>query len=267
MHLVNAPLVQVLAQVVFSQVPGLETRIEQLHQRFFEAGYLIRVDGSVHDIRLSADGPPSVRVRPRWEFLDRDRAWSVSLTDQFVVLGTVRYLSAEPFWERLQEVLEIVRDVAGVQLIERLGLRYIDVVRPRAGESFVDYVDASVLGFPLETLGAVQVIESVRTEKLARTEQGRMIARSMLLPPGVAAPPDLTGELRHVPPSDPTLPGLVLDFDHFHVFETLGDFDPESIVQQMEGLRLPLREAFRLVITEHAESVWGPWVSESEVSG
>jgi len=264
MRLANAPLVHVLAQVVFSPVPKLAEAVPELQTRLLDLDFPWMQAGSTQQITFGVNIEPKVESQPRWDFLSPDRTTGVVLTENTLILQTTRYMSAGPFREQLAAVVQALYDVARPRLVERLGLRYIDLVRADEGESFEAYVHPGLLGFPF---GAVAGLETTRqglaTNAAAATPAGLLAVRSTVVPPGQPVPADLLPSILAFPRTAMSpRPALALDFDHFIQFTTPFPFAPDAITDYMRKLRDASHAAFEAVGTPHAFTRWGPWIQE-----
>lgn len=264
MRLANAPLVHVLAQVVFSPVPKLAESISDLQARMSDLDFPWMQAGSTQQITFGVNVAPKVESQPRWDFLSPDRTTGVVLTDNSVVLQTTRYSSAVPFRSQLAAVVQALSDVAKPRLVERLGLRYINLVRVDEGESFEAYVHPGLLGFPF---GAVAHLETARqglaTNAAAVTPAGLLAVRSAILPPGQVVPADLLPPILAYPrTAQSPRPALALDFDHFVQFAAAFPFDADAITEYIRKLRDGSHAAFEAVGTPYALSRWGPMIQE-----
>ncbi|GJG85504.1 hypothetical protein tb265_06850 [Gemmatimonadetes bacterium T265] len=264
MRLANAPLVHVLAQVVFSPVPKFADTLPELQARLSALDFPWLQVGSTQQITFGVNAPPKIEVQPRWDFLNPDRTTGVVLTDTSLVLQTTRYTSAQPFRQRLADVVRAVHDVAGPRLVERLGLRYIDLVCTDEGESFEAYVHPGVLGFPFGGLGYPPTArQGLATNATAGTPVGLLVVRSSVVPPNQPVPADLLPTpLRYPPSAMSPRPALALDFDHFAQFATPFPFATDAIISYMQQLRNASHAAFEAVGTAHAFTRWGPWIQE-----
>lgn len=274
MRLQNAPLVHVLAQVVFSPVLRFEDRLRAFRDAVHGAGFPWVLESFIHEVTVVANPEaapvPSVSVRPRWDFLRADRRTGVTLTERLLVLQTTEYLSSGPFLEQLREVLAICAAAVGPELVERVGLRFTDVVRVARGERFSQFVQPGLLGFPFREAPALEArAVGLQSETVAQTPFGVFVVRSAVLPPGQLVPADLIPTTLVHPPIAPEYaetPGLALDFDHFVQFnqpphnQQPFSFTPDGILEVIRGLHQGHRAAFEAAGTADAFERWGPWV-------
>jgi uncharacterized protein (TIGR04255 family) len=259
MHLRNAPLVHVLAQVVFSPVLSIANRVAEIQSRLSAVGFPRLVEGTIQQLSLAGEATPTVSTRRRWDFLDKDCTTGFELSESWLVLSTTAYSSAEPFLELLRRGVEILQDTTDVQLVERLGLRYIDLVRLGPDELFEQYVQPGLLAFPFARSPELKAtVQTLRTEAVASTAVGSLVVRSMLLPAGQLVPSDLDSSVLVYPTGLRTdRPSLALDFDHY--VEHVLDFKSSVILDLMGQLREASRESFKVAVTPFAFERWGPW--------
>lgn len=265
MRLRHAPLVHVLAQVVFSPVLQWEEHAAVLQPLLAELGYVRLRRGQMVEVNFGPGAPTEQRTVQRFDFSTRDQRSAFVLSEASFVLHTAAYLDKAPFLATFQRGLEALQEAMPVHIVERIGFRFIDLVQPDAGEPFGRYVHAGLLGFPFRDVAALQATtRGFATQSVAMTPHGALAIRSGVLPPGQYLPPDLdTGTLLRPENHDPNRPGLAVDFDHFTLFSEPGtptlDFEPEAIIRHLQVLHTPLREAFHAIVTRDAIDRWGPW--------
>lgn len=265
MRLENAPLVYVVAQVVFSPVLAIERQVPEFQERVGVAFPRYR-KGDVATVSLL--GREAAETSQQWEFADRSQHTGLVLTTSSVVLHTTSYTSREPFLRQLYEVLVVLGELLPtLPVVERIGLRYVDLVRPEAEEPYGTYVHMGLLGFPFRD--APQLDARARgflTQSVATTPTGVLAIRSGTLPAGRFLPPDLDAGMLHPPALRATTtarPGLAVDFDHFTVFDgssAIMDFSPDTLITHLTALHHTLRQAFDVIITPYALEQWGPWL-------
>lgn len=151
--------------------------------------------------------------------------------------------------------LETVHAAAELQLHERIGLRYVDLIELDADEKLQDYVAQHLLGYDPVSIGVSESAFNFQFE--GRTPYGQLVARHY--PPQLRnmLPPDLAGVLlnydyREVPLQART---SLLDFDH--AAEYKGDFVVEEILSILENLHDGLDILFRNSVTDFARKKWG----------
>jgi uncharacterized protein (TIGR04255 family) len=269
MRLKNAPLVHVLAQVAFSPILALERYLVDIQGRLAPEYPRFR-ESTIMSVPLVGPGPATAPPPVvQWEFADRAQRTGIVLTKSSVVLLTTAYGSRESFFTRLHTILSTIQDFApSTPLVERIGLRYVDLVRPVGDEPYRTYVHMGLLGFPFLDSPKLEAQSlGFLTQSVAKTAHGMLAIRSATLPPGTLLPPDLDPGMLQPPftPANGGRPGLAVDFDHFTVFDGKArpmDFHPDAILAHTMRLHATLRQAFDTIITEEALKQWGPWISE-----
>ncbi len=272
----KAPLVHVLAQVVFPSLPTWMESLPALQRALYDMGYIrmqehtgVEVNFEIRD----APSPPITKqtVHVRYEFADREQRTAFVLTASSFVFHTTGYHGFPWFISELTRGLDALQATTAVQVVDRIGLRYVDLIQLQSGQSFGVFVHQGLLGYPFRAtpqLGGTRV--GFASGSMAVTRLGTLAIRSAVLPPGQFVPPDLeVGTLR--PPSwvDSALPGLALDFDHFSIFSgptTTGpmDFVVGEIAGRLSELHTTVRSAFEAIITDEAVALWGGWEEVTE---
>src|SRR5262249_31708888 len=166
----------------------------------------------------------------RWEYRTKDEMWSVLVFEDSVILQTTSYERFEGFADRLHSAVETVltkteHDRLGV--VQRVGLRYINLIQPEPGRDFRFYLRPGLHGVADDVfrLGTHRLhIESVGATVVDNL-QGTMVLRVVQNDQGFDLPPDLVaGAPKHVPRSRGGQLVTLVDLDHF----IEGTFDPNS---------------------------------------
>lgn len=272
MRLRNAPLVHVLAQVTFPPVPDWAEREGELRAKLYNAGFQRYRPAEMREVTVEfpAQGaPPAVqhRVASFAEFIERDERFAFQSGPSSFVLHSTGYRGFDHFLQLATRGLQLLGESMGVRLVDRIGLRYVDLIQVQDGERLSNFVSPGLLGFPFREarhLGVSQV--AFMTHSAGITEIGTLAVRSMVLPPGRFVPQDLDiGGLRPPGHVDAKLPSLALDFDHYTIFSGPAaslpplDYDVDRIGAHLQALHQTVRAAFDAVVTEHAISTWGGW--------
>lgn len=257
------PLVLVLCHVRFSPVPRMEQYVPAMQEVFRRQGFPIVRAGKVHQVTFTPGGgaPVQVMEQQRWEYRDREETWSILLMQDTVILQTTAYTRFEDFAERLQLAVHTVlaeseHDQFGV--VHRVGLRYIDVVRPSRGKDFRHYLRPGLHGVPDEVFQPGQHL--LHTESRGRTvvggTPGTMVVRVVQNDEGSSLPPDLADAApRFSPRAEPEELVTLIDMDHF----VEGNFaaDPDWVLAQTYEMHDHLVETFHdHVVTEDAIKEW-----------
>lgn len=258
------PLALVLGQVRFSPVRQIDRYIPEIQEAFRQYGFPVERAGKVQQITVgrSAGVPVQVIEQERWEYRTRDEAWSVLVTQDGVVLQTTAYERFEGFADRLQYAVRTVLSTTEHErlgVVQRVGLRYIDVVQPRVGEDFRAYLRPGFHGTADEVFrdGTHRLhVESKGRTQVGDDVTGRMIVRVVQNYQGRLLPPDLIGGApkftRRAKRGELI---TLIDMDHY----IEGAFDPDAgwVVARAYELHDRLVETFHEhVVTETAIEVW-----------
>lgn len=157
----HAPLALVVLEVRHPATVRLSaTHVESLQRAFGERLPIMRPEQSTNfDIMASVQ---ETTTYPR--FLSSDLHTSVTVHSDSIAVETTAYEGWESFLQIVELALTARNEITPVVGIERVGLRYIDEIRPLLGEQIEDWapwVNESLLGprFLGDTLSA-SVVES-----------------------------------------------------------------------------------------------------------
>lgn len=254
------PLVLVLGQVRFSPVRKLASYIPAIQEEFRRHGFPLEREGKVQQLTITPTGVQVIE-QERWEYRTRDERWSITVLHDSVILQTTAYERFEGFAAPLEQAVRTVlekTEQSQFGLVERIGLRYVDLIRPRAGEDYREYLRPGFHGVADEAFRARS--HRLHVESIGHTAvgdiEGTMIIRVVQNDQGFDLPPDLLGgapqrELQTRPGDLITL----LDMDHF--VQGKFDADPGWVITRAYELHDHLVETFHThVVTEKAIEVW-----------
>lgn len=257
------PLVLVLCHVRFSPVRQMERYIPAIQEVFRRNGFPIERAGMVQQVTFDtrSSAPVQVVEQQCWEYRNRDETWSILIMQDSVILQTTAYTRFEEFAERLQLAVGTVlaeseQDRLGV--VHRVGLRYIDVVRPSADKDFRFYLRQGLHGIPDEVFqpGRHRLHTESRGHTVVRGHSGMMVVRIVQNDQGVSLPPDLlTTAPKFLPRAELGELITLIDMDHY----VEGTFDPDSewVVTQAYEMHDHIIETFHdHVVTEEAIKEW-----------
>jgi uncharacterized protein (TIGR04255 family) len=248
----NSPLLLTLAQVRISPVLQMRSFVPEIQERLRKSGYPRYAESQTQEIVLTGGPEPKVNLSSKWVFGDRDLRSAVVVAPEFVALETVAYETFDAFVERMANALRVVGEVVQVDLAERLGLRYLDYVRPLGNDTMAEYLSPGLLG-----IGGVEGLGEVRSQYLAQgqSDLGRMMVRVTRGAGPFRLPPDLQPldlALENVPDCDDW---ALLDFDHFS--EMPRPYNVDAIADALWGLHDLVDATFRNAATAHAFAAWG----------
>ena len=81
-----------------------------------------------------------------WRFSDAQRQWRTTLNRDFLAIETTSYESRTDFLANLREVLRLFQTIFQLKTATRLGMRYIDQIKPPSFDRIGDLLIPEVLG-------------------------------------------------------------------------------------------------------------------------
>lgn len=182
------------------------------------------------------------------KYFSRDSMLAISFRREAVVIEATRYDGWLTFKDIIEAAVEARADIGVPDAVERVGIRYLNEVRPEDGSSvdWTDWLNPAVLG-------ALELGESVGLP--AKQWQGQAVygpeeGRSLVLryAPGEGQVVETGQEL--VRSEFTPGPFMWIDIDSFWLHEaTLPEFDTEVILGKCGELHTPLRTLFEKLIT------------------
>ena len=241
--LTDPPLVRVIAQVRFPLIASLEKRefIASFQEAIREFYPVLRPEEG-RSVVLGSQGVVDTRSNTLWRFNEARGAWRVTLAPDFLALETTKYTSREDFMERLRLVLEALKEHVDPQVLDRLGVRYIDRVSGDNVSALPHLVRpevAGILGSPLSAHAQHAVSEN---GFILPGNAGQITARWGLLAPRSTIDPGALDAIDE--------PSWILDTDVFQAFQTGSRrLDVDSVVEQARGFAERIYSIFRWAVT------------------
>jgi uncharacterized protein (TIGR04255 family) len=241
-------------QVRTAAVVSLERYVPEIQENLRRSGFPKFTKSRIHEIRFEADAEPKSSTSDRFEFQTRDGRTGVVLMANALALHTNTYQHFEDFLSTFERALGLINPVLSIEFAERLGIRYVDLVRLADGERFDQYMTGGILGPDPSSFGMARALS--RFEMLGPTDVGTLALRQWQMSNGNFLPPDLLPSTLNHPTSlaaDEVV--SLLDLDHYA--ERQFDFELNEIKNLAWQLHDNLDRAFRGVVTEFALEKWG----------
>jgi len=238
--LTDPPLVRVIAQVRFPLIASVEKRdfIAPFQEAIRKSYPVLRPEQS-RGVVLGPEGVVESRSNTSWRFHDTDGAWRVTLAPDFLALETVKYTSRDDFLHRLKLVVQALEDHVDPQVVDRLGIRYVDRIPgvdlddlPRLFRREV----AGILATPLAAHARHAITESV----FDLPDGGQVTTRWGLIPAKGTVDPAA------VDPIDEA--SWLLDVDVFRA-ETRA-LDTPALMSEARGFAERVYSIFRWAVTD-----------------
>jgi uncharacterized protein (TIGR04255 family) len=261
----NAPVYFAITQVRYNPILSLSTYIPALQEHFRKHGFPDFKRGVTMTLNLtpllqdqSAEGqPPTPTPVERYIFSNLENTKNFLIEQGALAFQTTEYDTFETFVGKLLEGLELLNKTVGLSFIERIGVRYLDAVVPRAGETLSQYLIPEVMGLCGKMKGDIQHSFS---ETLIQGEDGSVISRTVIQQgqnAQIGFPPDLLPSTSlKVKPRFAQVSGLhaIIDTDAFYMGRV--SFDLAETKRKLTVLHERIGTSFRASITEHALAVW-----------
>ena len=240
--LTESPLVRVIAQVRFPLIASVEKR--EFIAPFQEAvrkDYQVLRQEQNRGIVLGLKGVMDERSNTLWRFHDVKGDWRVTLAPEFLALEANSYTSRDDFLRRFGFVLGALKEHVDPQVIDRIGVRYIDrVIGDNVTElsALVRPEVAGILATPLAALARHALSETVFD---LPDKAGQVKARWGLVPAQATVDPaavDPVGET-----------SWLLDLDAFQAGET-SSLDVDAVVKHARGFAERIYSIFRWAVTD-----------------
>ena len=240
----DPPLERVIAQVRFPLIASLEKReFIASFQEAIRTSYPVLRPEEGRSVVLGSQGMVDTRSNTLWRFNEAKGAWRVTLAPDFLALETTEYTSREDFIERLTLVLEALKEHVDPQVLDRLGVRYIDRVSGENMSALPRLVRpevAGILGSPLSERARHAVSENVF---ILPGNAGQITARWGLLAPQSTTDPGALDAINER--------SWILDTDAFQSFQAGSRrLDVDSVVEQARGFAERIYAIFRWAVTD-----------------
>ena len=250
------PLALVLCQIQFSRIRKMPVFLPEIQDRLRNTGFPEDASEPIQRIQLEPGKPPVLTQVRHEEFRSKDETWGVVVAEDMLVLATTRYDRYRGFAARLQAVLTIVDEVAGLQKgsITRVGLRYIDVIAPKPGESWRDYLRSSLHGPASPVFEGGEPLLGLAF--YGRTRIGRLTIRITQNDQGQQVPPGTLVKPMPFRQDHPERHLLTL-IDSDHYVEGQWDFNPAELLETVNELHRGSNTVFfESIVSGHALEAW-----------
>ena len=256
----NAPVYFTVAQVRFNPVLNLESYLSAIQDRMRAAHFPDFKREVFQQLVVSFSGgeagkPPAPSFQPgaRCLFGDIEGTTSFVLENNALALQTTAYETFETFSKMLLHGLSIVHEAIKLDFTERVGLRYLDAVLPKAGESLADYLTPEVLGLSQKLPG--QLSHSF-SETVTINTTGKLVSRVIIQEGHVGLPPEMLALAPKLEPrfTQPKGRHAIIDTDAFR--EQREAFKLDGLEAVLDMLHAEILKSFEATVTPHAFKTW-----------
>lgn len=250
------PVYFTVAQVRFNTLLKLATYVPELQERLRKAGYPAFSTQTAMAVSFSASNGQQLAhpvALEQFVFATTDQQHAFVLAADALTLQSTNYGTFEAFSGKFMQGLEHVHETVTLDFTERVGLRYLDHVLPRSGESLTDYLVPEVQGLSRRLGGQAGHAYS---ESFSRFGDIGLRARVVVQEGGLGFPPDMQPGSMALQARFLERQGLhaILDTDGFVEGRKL--FDAPMVAEQLKRIHEVISAAFLATVTPMALEAW-----------
>ncbi len=240
--------------------------VPEIQDRLRRQGFPRFLQGKIQQFRINAIAagpnspqPPNLDIvdLERWEFQNPQKSVGFVLVKDSIALHMSRYTSFEQFCASFEQGLNVVHEVASLALIERVGLRYVDLIVPAENQGFEDFFGERLLGPEKEPLDVEDSLYGM--EFRGRTTTGTLAVKLSQNDTRMMLPPDLSpSTLSHqLPDLKAKQKVALLDIDHsIDLADKAKEFSTAAVSDLLWRLHHNTDLAFRYSVREEAINRW-----------
>lgn len=252
----NPPVYFTVAQVRFNTLLKLSEYLPPIQDGLRRAGYPAFSTHSTIALQLNAQesqAVPQPIAHEQYFFANIEQTHSFVLGADALTFQSTNYGTYERFSEAFLKGLALVHDVVKLDFTERVGLRYLDHVFPKAGDALERYLAPEAQGLSAR-LGGQPV--HLFIEMLNAAGSVRLRSRILTQEGGLAFPPDLQPQGMLVDARFTKADGkhAIIDTDGFVQGREL--FSLDGVSKHLGAIHDVISVAFRATVTPHALAVW-----------
>ena len=259
----NAPVYYALAQAHFNPVAAMSKYVDQIQDRLRREGYPLFEPQQVTHLVVPGPGQaqpaePQITHTVSWLITRSDRTAGFILAPSAITYHTTHYQTHKEFIAELLRGLTAVHEAVSLDHVSRLGLRYLDAVLPRTGETTEQYLVGGLHGIDFNAARRHAMTESVfATDTHPLVPKGTLVVRVYRAVAPLGFPPDMlpTG-LAIAPQFEIKEPRehAIIDTDHY--VEGRMPVEMDKLNDQLLSLHGTIKSVFRATTTDHARSAW-----------
>lgn len=252
----NPPVYFTVAQVRFNPLLKLTDFLPSIQEGLRNAGFPAFTVHTTIAIQLAVkDGQTIPQPVPHEQYLfaNVEQTHCFVLSSDSLTFQSTDYGTYERFSEVFLEGLALVHKEVALAFTDRVGLRYLDHVFPKAGDSLPLYLASGVQGLSAQLGG--QPVHSY-SEALNAVGNVMLRARVVIQNGGLGFPPDLLPQGMAVQQRFQQAQGMhaILDTDGSVEGRVL--FSLDAVRQYLHSIHKVIGAAFKATVTEHALEVW-----------
>lgn len=276
--LVKAPLVHVVLDLRFAEIPSLKSRQkdleQQLHEEMIDIGFPEKILSKSENFDFEFDRESDKFSHRKYDierllFRASGERKIVEISASSIQLKSTEYSSFENFYEIFKGIILSVNKIFKLDktLIKSLELRYIDVIVPTKNYQLKDFIDNSYLS-PHSLVDFVQL--HGQKASVLETKSGQLVVNFSELPinnnkviqilPNDLMEPDekctllIKGQKEWLSALSTTYG--ILDMKHTHTFHGSPTFSIEKVDNEAKALYEDISKIFWNTLSETALNEW-----------
>lgn len=249
------PLLFVLAEFRFPEIRGMDKYITDLQDGFRNKLPFFEEQIS-QEIKVEPNGI-EVHQSKQWVFFDKLRQNAVIIGHSRIICITGSYNRFDGFKDFCSNALNILNNIANVSHIQRIGLRYANLILANNGLPIAKSVNSNL--YAHEHFQNIGEVSQKVNDVILHTQEGIMTVRSLYGKHNLSVLPDVGNLPIDLPIHNSESERIILDFDHvWQANDTKDslDFDLSEILDKMSKMHQLSREAFWLSTTDEARQLW-----------
>jgi uncharacterized protein (TIGR04255 family) len=261
----NAPVYYVLAQARFNPVAAMTKYVDQIQDRLRREGYPLFEPQQFTQLLVPGPGqaqpqPPQIQQTVSWLMTRGDRSSGFVLAPSMLIYHTTHYQTHGEFISELLRGLTAVHETVSLDHVSRLGLRYLDAILPRDGETTGQYLVGGLHGIDFN---AVCRCRHAMTESVFTTDTGPLVSKGTLvvrvyqMTAPLSFPPDMLSAGLTIAPKfeiKNAREHAIIDTDHY--VEEQMPVEMDKLNEQLLSLHATIKSVFRATTTDYARSAW-----------
>lgn len=256
----NSPLTYVLIQVTINHIGGLSQYIEEMQEavrRDFPNFNTINIQA--YEIKPNSN--PTIHSITQWHFVDKRATTGILVSNDSIIIHTNQHDAFDILISRLESVLEKFNTILGISLCQRLGVRYINVIKTNLEE----YLQPKLLGFYQNEHPRFKPNFLAKTESIQQTDIGFIKTQATHVSKARIkdgqnnlVPLDLLQNASYLNFDNEKQPKeefVILDIDHY-VEKQGNDFTIKNITKELKILHDGVYDVFIAAVTNKAMQDW-----------
>ncbi|MCE2577569.1 TIGR04255 family protein [Komagataeibacter sp. FNDCR1] len=259
----NAPVYYALAQAHFNPVAAMAKYVDQIQDRLRHEGYPLFEPQQFMQLVVPGPGQaqpqePQIQKAVSWRITRGDLKAGFILAPSTITYHTTHYQTHNEFIPELLRGLAAVHEEVSLDHVSRLGLRYLDAILPRAGETTEQYLADGLHGIDFYAPRLRAMTESVfATDTGPLVPKGTLVVKVYRMTGPLGFPADMLPAGLAIAPKfeikDARQHG-VIDTDHY--VEGRMPVEMNKLNEQLLSLHGTIKSAFGATTTDYARSAW-----------